>query len=103
MTAWTLFVDDERFPVNPDHVIARSSRQAIDLIMQRGMPIHICFDHDLAGDDTSMILVNWLIEAALDGVITFPQGFTFSVHSQNPVGVQNIRARMDAFLKHLGA
>lgn len=94
---WLLFLDDIR---NPDYcitdpevmentVIARSSHEAIELIGEMGMPAHIFFDHDLGGDDTAMNLVHWMIEKDIDEDILKP-GFTFSIHSSNPVGADNI-------------
>lgn len=94
---WFLFLDDLRNPdyciVDPEvmehTVVARSSSEAIELIEQLGMPGHIFFDHDLGGDDTAMRLVHWLVERDIDENILKP-GFTFSVHSSNPVGANNI-------------
>lgn len=97
---WTLFLDDERYPVDSSMRIARSSQRAIALITSLGMPRHICFDHDLGADDSAMKLVHWLEEALLDQRIELPPEFSFSVHSQNPVGAQNIKSRMTQIIKH---
>ena len=98
---WLLFLDDIR---NPEYVtscketieqmsIARSSEEAIRLIEEKGMPLHIYFDHDLGGDDTAMRLVNWMIEKDLDEDILNPE-LSFSVHSSNPVGAANIEGTL---------
>ncbi len=42
------------------------------------------------------------IEKVLDGVMTIPKDFVYSVHSQNPVGAQYIKGYMNLFLKHVG-
>jgi hypothetical protein len=99
---WNLFLDDEREPVHPDKVvIARSSKEAICACLARGFPTFISFDHDLGGDDTAMRFLDWLILADLDsGFTSFPEDFTFDVHSQNPVGRDNIRGRLESYLKY---
>lgn len=92
--SYKLFIDDERFPVTNDWVIARSSDEAIAMVTMHGMPTEISFDHDLGGDDTSRLFIMWMVDALLDGLITIPEGFTFSVHSQNPIGAEWIRSTM---------
>lgn len=91
---YKLFIDDERFPVTNDWMIARSSDEAIAFVAMYGMPIEISFDHDLGGNDTSRIFIMWMVDALLDDQITIPEGFTFSVHSQNPIGAEWIRSTM---------
>ena len=98
--SYRMFIDDERFPATDGWVIVRSSEEAIALIERDGFPEFISFDHDLGGDDTSMALVRYMIEAALENPsLPFPRAY--DVHSQNPVGATNIRGLMDAFIKHL--
>lgn len=99
---WELFLDDVRFPVNLEAHIARSSYDALWMIEHRGMPYHIDFDHDLTGQDTAMNLLSWMEATLIDGVISFPAGFTYAVHSQNPVGAQNIKHKMEHLLIHFG-
>ena len=91
---YKLFIDDERFPVADDWVIARSSDEAIAMVTMNGMPTEISFDHDLGGNDTSRLFIMWMVDALLDSLITIPEDFTFSVHSQNPIGVEWIRSTM---------
>lgn len=100
--AYTLFIDDEREP--PQNaalhktLVVRSSLDAIHAVMTYGVPSFISYDHDLGGDDTSTRFINWLIEAYLSGVIrVFPTDYY--VHSQNPVGKQNIEGLLQAFIK----
>jgi hypothetical protein len=101
---YRLFIDDERFPVDDAYVIVRSSKDAIDIVRDRGMPTDISFDHDLGyadgGDDTTMVFLNWLTEELIKGRQAFPRGFIYSVHSQNNVGVKNIHGLMQNLLKH---
>lgn len=90
---YKLFIDDERFPVEDDWVIARTSGEAIGIMTDRGWPQYISFDHDLGGPDTSRNVVNWMVEQALDG--DYP-GYVpgWYVHSQNPIGRDWINNRM---------
>ena len=103
---YKLFIDDERFPpdswVGGNYKIARSSSEAIAFVEDYGMPNFISFDHDLGGDDTSMRFIGALISMLLDGFVVIPKDFDFYVHSQNPVGAGNIRARMLEIISHFG-
>ena len=100
---WKLFLDDERIPEKKhgDHqwTIARSSDEAIRLVEERGCPIFISFDHDLGGDDTSMVFLKWLTDKVLDGEIFMPDDFSYQVHSANIVGSKNICAFLNSFLR----
>jgi hypothetical protein len=96
---WKLFLDDERFPKEEGWVIARTSAEAIDMCQQRGLPQEITFDHDLGGADTSMVFLKWLTDALLDKQVSFPEGFDYGIHSQNPVGARNIKGLMDTLIR----
>lgn len=98
MTKW--FIDDERFPAGnvEDWVVFRTSKEVIEYTKVHGLPDFVSFDHDLGGEDTSMVFINWLIEQVLDGTILFPAGFDFDVHSQNPIGAKNIFSKMENLL-----
>jgi len=98
MVPYKLFIDDERDPVKSDWIVVRSSDHAIKVVAALGMPVEIAFDHDLGGDDTSVRFVNWLINMVLDGDLIFPAEFTYSVHSQNPIGAGTICGKMDALI-----
>ena len=96
---WKMFIDDERNPTHKDSVVFRSSEEAIAALTkwsQAGVHFSkdIAFDHDLGGEDTSIIFINWLIERWLDKKITIHPDTIFSVHSQNPVGAANIKSKM---------
>ena len=95
----TLFIDDERFPVDSSFVVVRSSAEAMDWVKANGIPQHICFDHDLGGDDTSMVFLKQLSEWMMDNWKTFPEGFSYGIHSQNPVGRENIKGWMTNMLR----
>lgn len=106
---WKLFLDDERWPKTDGWVILRSSFDAIETVKLDGMPSEIAFDHDLGlacnddGEyfDTSMRFITWMIDQHYDHGLVIPPDFTYSVHSQNPVGAKNIRELMDGFLNDI--
>jgi len=91
---YKLFLDDERYPVDDTSVVVRSYQEACQYVENYGTPSHVDFDHDLGGGPTGYDFAKWLIERALDG-----RGFplTYSVHSQNPVGKQNIIGVMENY------
>lgn len=95
---YKLFIDDERNPVTNDWVIARSSFEAIAAVTERGLPVEIAFDHDLGGVDTSRVFIKWLVDYLIDNEAEFAPDFTFSVHSQNPIGADWIRHYMDGLV-----
>lgn len=101
---YKLFIDDERHPPDVWYdgrcEIARSSLHAKLYIEWYGMPSFISFDHDLGGEDTSMIFLSWLEDELIEGRLAFPEDFDYYVHSQNPIGKQNIIGKMEALLKH---
>ena len=101
MQGYKMFIDDERFPVDDSFTICRSSNEAINHVKANGLPIFVSFDHDLGGDDTSIIFINWLIEHILDNNLSFYERFDYYVHSQNPIGAVNIRNKIDSFIKYL--
>ena len=95
-----MFLDDERFPTTPDWFVARNSYHAIKAVELYGMPYEIAFDHDLGGDDNAMIFVRKL-ELMLDaGEVELPDDFSFSIHSQNPIGAKNIQSYMNQIIDH---
>lgn len=96
---YKLFIDDERFPATDDWVIVRSSQEAIAMIIEYGMPYFISFDHDLGGEDTAIRVIRWIIDSFLDGNLEIHPDFDFYVHSQNPIGAENIRKLMSGFIK----
>ena len=100
--SYKLFIDDLRFPVTDDWVIARQSGDVINIVQQNGFPQEISFDHDLGYDDTSIRFLHRIAEALMDGKLTIPENFTYHVHSQNLVGAKNIHTYMQCILKAFG-
>lgn len=92
---YKLFIDDERTPVGDDWIVARSSSDAMAVAFIYGIPDFISFDHDLGGDDTTMVFLKWLAEFCLNNKYNFD--FEYEVHSQNPVGRDNIIGFIESF------
>lgn len=103
-TSWKLYLDDVRYPADATYIVARTVEEAQQLIEQYGVPEHISFDHDLGVDNTGNLIpdgydfAKWLAEMDMNGEIMLPKDFTFEVHSQNPVGAENIRAYLSSYL-----
>ena len=106
MSNWKLFLDDLRGPLDIGlsvHEmrmlsIARNSEEAKSMVVSQGCPSHIYFDHDLGGDDTSMRFIDWLIDYDMQHDVITPV-FSYTVHSANPVGRDNIIGKLDHYLK----
>lgn len=95
---YKLFIDDLRNPITNDWKVVRSSSEAKDTVVKFGIPNEIAFDHDLGGDDTSIVFINWLINEMLDNDLYLPEGFKYSIHSMNPIGAANIKSLMDGVI-----
>lgn len=114
--AWTLFLDDIRFPdqVKYDYgpyrnvVICRNMDDAVWAVEQYGLPTKISFDHDLAdahyiigdGEKTGYTFAKWFCDYVMDNNLDLPDEFSFHVHSMNIIGAENIRKYMENFLNH---
>ena len=108
---WYLFLDDDRFvpflerfwnqmpALNfDDFFIARSVPEAKQLIEELGWPAFISFDHDLGQPENGKDFANWLIAQDLDNQWMDNLKYGYLVHSQNPVGAENIRLLMSQYL-----
>lgn len=111
---YKLFLDDVRFPTqifpttnNSEWVIARSYDEFVRVVEQRGRPMTVSFDHDLAHEHyptngnfnqsidyaqhiekTGYACAMWMIDYCLRNKIEeLPEWY---VHSANPVGRKNI-------------
>lgn len=102
---YKLFIDDERFPPddNTDWVVARNMTEVKALVEELGMPSYISFDHDLGTDtEDGYDITKWLVGTDMLAGETkhlFPDDFEFYVHSQNPVGAENIRCYINNYIK----
>lgn len=108
---YNLFLDDERVPyaphggtedaynytqnldyVNLDWVIVRSYEEFVKYIETHGLPQRVSFDHDLSDfnkdvEMTGYDCCKWLCEFCIDNDKKLPN---YLVHTQNPIGKQNI-------------
>lgn len=92
-----LYIDDIRNPKSNDWKIVRSSDDAIKFIENNGMVDYISFDHDLGGDDTSMIFIKWLINKDIDEDI-IKENFDWFIHSDNIPGSENIDSILNCYM-----
>lgn len=102
--SYKLFIDDIREPETESWVIARSWAEAVEIILNRGCPEFISFDHDLGcipytrtPAHTGLGVAKWLVEQDIDNRI-IPENFDFAVHSANPIGAENIRSYLRNYL-----
>ena len=109
MSGYHLFIDDERDPPRDGNIwhVARDWEDVMMALRIHGMPQFISFDHDL-GDDTytGHDIAKLLVELDMSAIeqddsdFALPQGFDFYVHSQNPVGRDNIEGILRSYMKH---
>lgn len=93
---YKLFIDDERYPVDDEFIIARSFNQAIDIIKEKGLPEYASFDHDLGlFAKTGADIAYWITDYCQDNKIKFTM--QYYVHSQNPVGKKNIEGVFESY------
>lgn len=105
MSSYSLFIDDERFPPRNDGrnwIIARDWEDVMMCFRIHGMPAYISFDHDL-GDvkHTGHDIAKFIVELDIAGEDQFklPAGFDFYVHSQNPIGKENIEGTLHGYFR----
>lgn len=107
---YSVFLDDERFPATDmgptgPRVICQSAEEAESYFDRHGCPSFISFDHDLGWRNglplpTGHFVALEIVSHDLDSEGKFiPAEFDFYVHSQNPVGAENIRSLMNSYLK----
>ena len=90
-----LFLDDLRTVPNGFSFV-KSYLEFTDFILRNGLPDFISFDHDLGEEKTGYDCAKWLVEYCMDNNLRIPK---FFVHSQNPVGKENIQILLDNFNK----
>ena len=96
MIKYKLFIDDERHPIGDDWVIVRSYIEARTVIKILGLPKFVSFDHDLGDKEkTGMDIAKFIVDYCLDNKIE--DKIEFYVHSQNPIGAENIRSYLTNF------
>lgn len=92
-----LFLDDLRDPQDGNFTIARSTEEALTLAKE-SWPTFMSLDHDLGGEDTTMVFLRRLVNEVWDGLKQVPE---YRVHSANPVGKENIISFMESWKRSL--
>ena len=88
-----LYLDDLRgTPEGFDRVY--NYADFVEYITQNGLPDFISFDHDLGEDESGYDCAKYLVEYCIEHNLSLPK---FSVHSQNPVGKENIERLLNNF------
>ena len=103
---YSLFIDDERLPPlqSAGYIVVRNYNQAIQHMAEWGCPVFISFDHDLGENSkTGYDIANWIIDKDIVTPDWISADFTFYVHSQNPVGAENIRRLLTNYLAFRGS
>ena len=107
-----IYLDDIRTPIDKKWTVVRNYKDFIKTVEKHGIDniSKISFDHDLndfsgGSEKTGKTAANWFIETFMDmqesGKISGEHFPEVTVHSDNPVGVQNIIGLINPFLKML--
>lgn len=92
-----LFLDDERW-CKEDEILVKDYRQFTYFVKTFGLPDFISFDHDLGLEESGYDCAKWLVNYCLDNNFRLPK---FDVHSQNPIGKENILSLLQNFEKNI--
>ena len=92
--SWKLYLDDKRSPLEQGFIIARNNNEAIKLVQENGMPIHVAFDYLLEDESTTDYFAYWIHQQVKKGNL-LPEGFTYSVHTAFLEGKQIIQKYMN--------
>jgi len=74
-----------------------SYEEFVKFIMENGLPDFISYDHDLGEGKTGYDCAKWLVEYCLENNLSLPE---YDLHSQNPVGKENILYLLNNFNKY---
>ena len=90
-----LYLDDVR--ETPDNFVrVYNYEEFVQFINENSVPDFISFDHDLGEGKTGFDCAKFLVKSCLDNGIS---KINFVVHSQNPVGKENIEKLLENFNK----
>lgn len=90
-----LFLDDIR-KTPEDYLRVYDYNEFVEFIKTKGLPDFISFDHDLGEGKTGYDCAKFLVEFCMDCDLKLPE---FIVHSQNPIGKENIEKLFFNFLE----
>lgn len=99
---YRMFLDDERFPADKDAdmIIVRNLDEVKKIVEEKGFPVYISFDHDLGSSENGLEVARWLVIYLMNRNEDLPPGFSYTVHSMNPVGREDIIGYMDSFIRN---
>lgn len=118
---YNLFLDDKRtlqmaYDANPGLetifnknpiVIVKNMDEFVKIITEKGLPKIISFDHDLADlyyedgerkERDGKKCAEWLGDYCMENKLQIPQ---YYVHSDNPVGKNNIKKTLEFYAKYI--
>ncbi len=77
--------------------LAKSYDEAVNIVMQNGIPFFISFGTNLTSK-TSYDFAKWLVKSATEGILVFPENFSYSIHSGDPIEKNNISSILNNYL-----
>jgi hypothetical protein len=89
---------------NGPYDVVRTQDEFEAYCLEHGIPDVASFDNDLGiGCGEGRKCVRWMVEQVLDGNLTFPKEFKFTVHSKNPVAAAWIEQYLSQALEMINA
>lgn len=104
--SYSMYLDDARIPENDFDVIVRSYEEAVEWVLNNGIPSFVSFDNDLGATSkgetlqTGYDFAKWLVQIALDEMLQFPPNFSFDIHCGDAVARNNIKAILNNYLHY---
>lgn len=92
-----IWLDDLRERPNRSFIHLKNYNEFKDFISTHGLPNFISFDQDLGLGKTGYDGAKFLVEYCLDNNLELPD---YKVHSQNPVGKENIEKLLENIKKN---
>lgn len=107
--SYKMFLDDirdvDQYYPDEEFVVVRNCQEAMEYVIEHGLPSFVSFDHDLGDVETGEVeltgysFAKFLVNYMLDNQIATP--FDYYVHSANPVGAMNIMSYLENAFKSI--
>ncbi len=94
--ATKVFLDDLK-EAPRDYIALKNYTEFVTFIEGNQLPTFISFDHDLGEGKSGYDCAKFLVEYCMDHKVGLPE---FAVHSQNPVGKENIQRLLENYRKN---